>query len=256
MEPRPIPMIDRHFIYFPVRELFADPAAVGLAYEDVTFAASDGVSLHGWFVPGRSDLTLLWCHGNGGNISHRLENLLLVHNELGLNVFLFDYRGYGRSEGKPSEQGTYLDAEAALHYLDSRNDIHQDRTIYLGSSLGGGVAVELAMLRSPYGLILESTFPSIRYMARLSFPILPLHLFLQARYDSEAKIGRIDTPLLILHGDKDDLVPIQAGRRLFDAAKDPKEFHTIVGAGHNDTYLVGGKAYWDAMGSFIDRLGR
>ena len=256
MEPRPRPMIDRHFIYFPVRELFADPAAIGLAYEDVAFAASDGVSLHGWFVPGRSDLTLLWCHGNGGNISHRLENLLLVHNELGLNVFLFDYRGYGRSEGKPSEQGTYLDAEAALHYLDSRNDIHQDRTIYLGSSLGGGVAVELAMLRSPYGLILESTFPSIRYMARLSFPILPLHLFLQARYDSEAKIGRIDTPLLILHGDKDDLVPIQAGRRLFDAAKDPKEFHTIVGAGHNDTYLVGGKAYWDAMGSFIDRLGR
>ena len=114
MEPRPIPMIDRHFIYFPVRELFADPAAIGLAYEEVNFVAGDGVSLHGWFVPGRSDLTLLWCHGNGGNISHRLENLLLVHNELGLNVFLFDYRGYGRSDGKPSEQGTYLDAEAAL----------------------------------------------------------------------------------------------------------------------------------------------
>ena len=158
----------------------------------LTFVAGDGVSLHGWFVPGRSDLTLLWCHGNGGNISHRLENLLLVHNELGLNVFLFDYRGYGRSDGKPSEQGTYLDAEAALRYLDSRNDIHQDRTIYFGSSLGGGVAVELAMLRSPYGLILESTFPSIPYMARLSFPFLPLYLFLQARYDSEAKIGGVE----------------------------------------------------------------
>ena len=201
-------------------------------------------------------MTLLWCHGNGGNISHRLENLLLVHNELGLNVFLFDYRGYGRSDGKPSEQGTYLDAEAALSYLDSRKDILPDRIIYFGSSLGGGVAVELAMLRSPYGLILESTFPSIPYMARLSFPVLPLYLFLQARYDSEAKIGGVNAPLLMLHGDRDDLVPIQAGRRLFDAARDPKEFHTIVGAGHNDTYLVGGKAYWDAMGSFIDRLGR
>ena len=251
-----MPMIDRHFIYFPVRELFADPAAIGLAYEEVNFVAGDGVSLHGWFVPGRSDVTLLWCHGNGGNISHRLENLQLVHNELGLNVFLFDYRGYGRSEGKPSEQGTYLDAEAALSYLDSRKDILPDRIIYFGSSLGGGVAVELAMLRSPYGLILESTFPSIRYMARLAFPVLPLYLFLRTRYDSEAKIGGVNAPLLMLHGDRDDLVPIQAGRRLFDAAKDPKEFHTIVGAGHNDTYLVGGKAYWDAMGSFIDRLGR
>ena len=249
-------MIDRHFIYFPVRELFADPAAIGLAFEEVTFGAADGVSLHGWFVPGRSDLTLLWCHGNGGNISHRLENLLLVHNELGLNVFLFDYRGYGRSDGKPSEQGTYLDAEAALRYLDSRDDTRQDRTIYFGSSLGGGVAVELAVRRRPYGLILESTFPSIPYMARVSFPILPLHLFLQARYDSEAKIGRVNAPLLMLHGDRDDLVPIQAGRRLFEAARDPKDFHTILGAGHNDTYLVGGKAYWDAMSSFIDRLGR
>ena len=172
-------MIDRHFIYFPVRELFADPAAIGLAHEEVNFVAGDGVSLHGWFVPGRSDVTLLWCHGNGGNISHRLENLLLVHNELGLNVFLFDYRGYGRSDGKPSEQGTYLDAEAALSFLDSRKDILPDRIIYFGSSLGGGVAVELAMLRSPYGLILESTFPSIRYMARLAFPVLPLYLFLQ-----------------------------------------------------------------------------
>ena len=241
---------------FPVRELFADPAAIGLAFDDVTFAAADGVSLHGWFVPGRTDVTLLWCHGNGGNISHRLENLLLVHNELGLNVFLFDYRGYGRSDGKPSEQGTYLDAEAALRYLDSRNDVFSERIIYFGSSLGGGVAVELAVRSRPYGLILESAFPSIPYMARLSFPFLPMHLFLQARYDSEAKIGKVDTPLLILHGDRDDLVPIEAGRILFNAAKDPKDFHTIVGAGHNDTYLVGGKAYWDAMSSFIDRLGR
>ena len=247
-------MIERHFIYFPESIVAGDPATVGLSYDDVSFVASDGIRLHGWFVPGRSDVTLLWCHGNAGNISHRLDNMQLTHSELGLNVFIFDYRGYGRSEGTPSEQGTYLDAEAALGYLGSREDVSSERIIYFGRSLGGGVAVELAVRHPPHGLILESAFPSIPYMARLVYPFLPISPLLQTRYDSEAKIARVDAPVLVLHGDRDNLVPMKAGRRLFEAARDPKEFHTIHGARHNDTYLVGGGAYWEALRSFVGRL--
>ena len=148
-------MIERYFIYFPEKDVQADPSELGLDYEDVTFVASDGVELHGWFVPGRSSLTLLWFHGNAGNISHRLNNLRLLHNELEVNVFIFDYRGYGRSQGEPSEQGTYLDAEAALDYLGSRKDVSLEHLVYFGRSLGAAVAVEMGIRYPPYALILD-----------------------------------------------------------------------------------------------------
>jgi len=122
-------MIENHFIYFPLSELQADPSRWGLPFDEVYFVTQDGVRLHGWFVPGENNFTWLWCHGNAGNISHRLENLALLHRELGVNIFLFDYRGYGCSEGKPSEKGTYLDAEAALTSLHSREDIDNSQII-------------------------------------------------------------------------------------------------------------------------------
>lgn len=248
-------MLERYFIYFPKRELMVNPSHFGLAYEDVTFVASDGVKLHGWFVPGQRDVTLLWFHGNAGNISHRLENLRLLHDELEVNVFLFDYRGYGRSQGSPSEQGTYRDAEAALAYLGSRGDVSMEQVIYFGRSLGAAVAVEMGICHTPYAVILESAFPSIPYMARRAYPLLPVWPFLRTRYDSQAKIAKVNAPVLLVHGDRDDIVPIEAGIRLFDAAKEPKELYTIRGAGHNDTYLVGGQAYFDALRSFVERLG-
>ena len=248
-------MIERYFIYFPERDLEADPSQFGLAYEEVTFVASDGVELHGWFVPGESSVTLLWFHGNGGNISHRLDNLKLLHNKLGISVFLFDYRGYGRSQGRPSEQGTYLDAEAALIHLGSRGDPSPERLIYFGRSLGAAVAVEMAIRHPPYALILESAFPSVPYMARRAYPFFPIWPFLRTQYDSQSKIATVDAPVLMLHGDKDHIVPIEAGRQLFDAAKEPKQFYTIGGAGHNDTYQVGGQAYFDSLRRFLDQLG-
>ena len=249
-------LIERHFIYFPDRDLVGSPADIGLPFDEVSFSASDGVQLHGWFVPGKSDVTWLWFHGNAGNISHRLHNLRLLHDRLGVNIFLFDYRGYGRSQGKPSEQGTYRDAEAALAYLRSRPDVDNGKIVYFGRSLGAGVAVELARRDSPHALILESPVPSIPRMARLTFPYLPLGLLLSTRYDSLAKIGAIETPLLLLHGDKDDIIPINEGRRLFDAASEPKTFYTIQGAGHNDTYSVGGEEYLAALSDFLERLAR
>ncbi|MBM3143172.1 MAG: alpha/beta hydrolase [Chloroflexi bacterium] len=247
-------MIENHFIYFPLRELEAEPSSLGLPFDEVYFVTQDGVRLHGWFAPGESGLTWLWCHGNAGNISHRLENLALLHQKLGVSVFLFDYRGYGRSEGRPSEKGTYLDAEAALAYLHSREDIDNSRIIYFGRSLGAAVAVELATRQPPAALILESPFPSVPYMARRLYPFLPVWPLLRTKYDSLSKMAQIDVPLLVLHGDNDDIVPLEAGRKLFEAAGGDKSFYTIHSAGHNDTYLVGGQAYFDALYTFIQRL--
>ena len=248
-------VIESYFIYFPDRDVQADPSQFGLAYEEVTFVASDGVELHGWFVPGRSSLTLLWFHGNAGNISHRLDNLKLLRNNLEVSVFLFDYRGYGHSQGKPSEQGTYLDAEAALAYLGSRGDGSLEHIIYFGRSLGAAVAVEMGIRHPPYALILESAYTSVPHMARRTYPFLPIWPFLGTRYDSLAKMDKVNAPVLILHGDDDNIVPIEEGKRLFDAAKEPKQFYIIHGAGHNDTYQVGGQAYFNTLRLFLDQLG-
>ena len=244
-------MIERHFIYFPVREMESDPSDLGLPFDEVYFVTQDGVRLFGWFVPGDKDLVWLWFHGNAGNISHRLENLALLHHELGVSIFLFDYRGYGRSEGRSSEKGTYLDAEAALAYLYSRGDINKDRIIYFGRSLGAAVAVEMATRQAPTALILESPFPSVSYMARRLYPFLPVWPLLRTKYDSLSKIAEVQAPLLVLHGDSDDIVPVEAGKKLFEAAREPKDFYIISGAGHNDTYLVGGQDYFDEMHRFI-----
>lgn len=250
-------MIDRFFVYFPDKTLSASPEGLGLAYEDVVFEADDGYRLHGWYVPAGGDVTLLWFHGNAGNIADRLTNLKLVHDKLQVNVFLFDYRGYGRSQGKPSEKGLYRDAEAALTYLWSRDDISQERVVYFGRSLGAAVAVELAARYHPYGLILESTFPSIPYLAGHNYPVIPSWLvkpFVRARYDSLKKISGVGAPLLMLHGDSDDIVPIKAGRTLFDAANEPKSFYVVPGAGHNDIPTVGGSDYFDRLRGFMQGL--
>ena len=246
--------IERRLIYHPEKELNSDPSKLGLAYEDVVFTASDGVQLHGWYAPGSRDVTFLWFHGNAGNISHRLSNLKVMHDELAVNIFIFDYRGYGQSRGTPSEQGTYLDAIAALDSLKSREDISTNRIVYYGRSLGGALAVELARQEPPYGLILESSFPSVPYMAQKANPLLPLWRLLRTKYDSAAKVPHIQAPLLQLHGDMDDTIPLEAGRALFEAANTPKEFYVIPGADHNDTYLVGGTPYWDKLREFIDGL--
>jgi fermentation-respiration switch protein FrsA (DUF1100 family) len=245
-------LIERHFIYFPSNDLTANPSDFGLAFEEVLFTASDDVQLHGWFVPGEGGITWLWFHGNAGNISQRLENLKLLHDELGVSVFLFDYRGYGRSQGTPSEKGTYRDAEAALAYLRSREDVDPERIVFFGRSLGTGVAVELATHYPPYGLILESPFLSIQDMAKRAYPILSLLPLLRTRYDSVGKIGKLEVPILVLHGDRDDIIPFEAGRTLFEKAKEPKNFYTITGAGHNDTYVVGGAEYFSVLRHFTE----
>ena len=192
-------LIDRYFIFRPDEDLSADPGAMGLEFEDVRFTAADGVTLHGWFVPGGNGATLVLLHGNAGNISGRLSRLAELHRRLGMNVLIFDYRGYGLSEGRPFEKGTYLDAEAALDYLGSRGDVDPDRIVLFGHSLGTAIAVETAVRREVYAVLLEAPFTSIRAMAGHNYPFVPgIGRILRTKYDS---LSKIEGPEGTAHGD-------------------------------------------------------
>lgn len=235
-------------IFYPEKELSGEPGDLGLPFDDVYFRMADALKLHGWYVPGNRRETLLWCHGNAGNISDRLDLMKLLHDKVGVNIFIFDYRGYGKSQGRPTEEGTYRDAQGALDYLRSRPEVDQDAIVIFGQSLGGAIAVDLACRNRCLGLILESTFTSL--VDIFEMPPEACHV----KYDSYSKIKRIHVPLLVLHGDHDDVVPFESGYMLYKAANEPKKFCAIAGALHNDTYIVGGEAYFAAINEFIEGL--
>ncbi len=245
--------MDKGFIYFPEKRVIATPAAVDLPYEDLYLNTQDGVKINAWFVPfEKSRRTLLWFHGNAGNIGNRVDLLSQLHRKLKSNILIIDYRGYGLSEGDISEEGTRLDARAAYDYLLSRKDIDPRKIILFGRSLGAAVALDLATDLRHGALILEAPFTSIEEMAKKVFPLLPSSLMLKTRYDSISKIKSVHIPLLILHGDQDQVVPFAQGQTLFAAANQPKTFYTISGAGHNDTYVVGGRGYFEALMGFVE----
>jgi fermentation-respiration switch protein FrsA (DUF1100 family) len=246
--------LEQRFIFFPTSDIVSTPDQVGLDYEDVFFTTSDGLRLHGWYVPGTTDVTWLWFHGNGGNISHRVDDLALFHHRFGINLLIVDYRGYGRSEGRPSEQGTYRDARAALLYLQGRPGVLPERIVYFGRSLGTAVAVELAVAHLPLALVLVSPFASLSDMAHLSFPRLPVGWLVRNKDNSLARVAKVQRPLLILHGDRDETVPISQGEKLFRAANPPKQFQVLSGAGHNDPLGGGGRETWDALEEFLADL--
>ncbi len=247
-------IFEKHLIYFPTRAHEVTPAQLGLPHEEIVLHAEDGVRLHGWFLPMTgARLSLLICHGNGGNVSQRLDRVLLMQSQMAVDTLLFDYRGYGASAGSPDEQGTYRDARAAYRWLLARGR-GPERVVLFGESLGAAVALQLATEVEASALVLESPFTSMPDMARAVYPFLPLWPFVRTRYDNLAKIGKLRVPLLILHGDQDNLVPFAQGRRLFDAAPEPKRFHAIAGASHNDTYMVGGERYWHAWRDFLEGL--
>jgi len=242
-------------IFYPSAEIIHTPGQVGLEFQDLFFTTADGVRLHSWFIPHRdARITLVWFHGNAGNISHRVENIKLLHDKVKVNIFIFDYRGYGRSEGSVSEAGTYQDGAAALQFVRKQLGVEAQNLIIFGRSLGAAVAAEMASRFDSRGLILESPFVSIREMAKSVFPLLPIGPLLQTRYDNLEKIVKIKVPLLVLHGDRDEVIPYEHGKRVFAAAPGPKDFYTINGAGHNDTYIVGGDAYFQRLRSFIETV--
>lgn len=244
-------LFQERLIYFPQRELEATPADVGLGFENIHLPTSDGETIHAWYIP--RDVargTVLWSHGNGGNMSFDLAVAEALHR-MGCNVLLYDYRGYGESTGSPGEQGTYRDAEAVWAYLTETRGESTSRIVIGGRSLGGAVAIELALRHRPAALVVECTFTSLTDVARLHYPLLPVSWILVHRYESVGKVGRIGCPKLFFHGRDDALIPLSMGRSLFDAAAESKEFIVTPGD-HNEAGFLYSPEYRRKLDGFLD----
>ena len=253
-----LPCFERRLIYFPEPTLHTDPGRLGLRWEDVSFAAGDGVKLHGWFVPASSagaTRAVLFCHGNAGNIADRAELAAVLHRALDAHLLLFDYRGFGRSEGQPDEAGLYRDGLAALATLRARPEVDPTQVVLLGRSLGGGVVAEVALQDGAVaGVLLESAFTSIQDMAAAVYPIPGLGRLVRTRYDNLAKMPRLAVPILVVHGDRDEIVPAEMGRRLAEAAGDRARFHAVPGGHHHHVWLAGARPYLAALRGFVDAV--
>ena len=244
--------IEKKSLYYPLREIEGTPRDIGLDYEEVRVTTIDGVRLSAWFIP--SDLsgaTILFSHGNGGNISHRLEKIRIL-NGLGLDVLIFDYRGYGGSKGSPSEKGLYLDAEAVYDYLVNQKKIPAREIVGYGESLGGAVIIDLAGKHELGGIILEGAFTSVRDIAKRYFPLVPSFVYKTA-FDSYKKIRNVGYPKLHFHSTADEVIPFDLGEKLFDNAPEPKEFVKLHG-GHNDSFIISQDVFASKIDSFIQSL--
>jgi uncharacterized protein len=242
-------------LYFPSSSIIETPDGARLGYRDLAFETEDGERLHGWWVAARSRRLghLLLCHGNAGNVGDRVLHAALL-TAAGFDVLLFDYRGYGRSSGNPSEEGTYRDARAALTCLLEQPGVDPGRAFYLGESLGGAVAVKLALEAPPTGVVLLSAFTGVRAMARLHYPFVPAGLVPDI-YPTLRNIRGLRAPLLLLHGDRDDIVPLAEGKALFDAAPEPKRMHVFPGLGHNDLVPLAGEEFARLVASWAGGIG-
>ena len=260
------------FLYQPMREVPYTPADLGLAFEKVVLTTQDGLKLTAWFIPapledqteaaspqpgetgsaGQAELTVLFCHGNGGNMAHRLDSIN-IFQDLGLNCFIFDYRGYGASQGKPNEQGTYLDAAAAYDWLTQQKKIPPQNIILFGRSLGGSIAANLAAGVKAAGLVVESTFTSYADIGKKFYPYMPVRFFASFSYDTVDFIKQVHCPVMLIYSRNDEIIPFEFGLRLYEAANEPKEFVEIFGS-HNDAFLNSGENYrhaWDQWLQFL-----
>ncbi len=246
-------IFENRFIYFPPRypEGFSPPEAYGLHLEEVWLMTEDGVKLNAWFLPNpASPKVLLWFHGNAENIGMGLEQMK-AFSRFGSNLLAVDFRGYGKSEGKPDEPGVYRDADAAYRYLVEARHFEPRNIFIYGHSLGGAVATDLASRHECGGLIVESSLSSAREMARRILRIPFMEYVTKTRFDSVGKIARVRAPVLIIHGTQDKVIPFTMGQELYQAARQPKSFMPIEGAGHDDPFQVGGQKYFDRLKAFI-----
>jgi hypothetical protein len=242
---------ERQAMYYPTADLVRTPANAGLPFTDVSLVTEDGETLHAWWVPsGRQNAPVfLFLHGNGGNVSHRVDKLA-VFREIGADTLIIDYRGYGRSSGTPSELGMYRDARAAYQWLITAGGVSADCVMVYGESLGAAVAVELASHARTGGVIVESGFTSVPDIARKRFPFLPVQWILQHGFDALDKMPRINAPLLVLHSTEDELFDMSHPERLLAAAQPPKRLVELRG-GHNDAFMVSAAAYRNALAAFL-----
>ncbi|RLJ16615.1 alpha/beta hydrolase [bacterium endosymbiont of Escarpia laminata] len=234
----------------PTRAIMATPDQVGLGFETIALTTDDGITLHGWFLPvEKPRATLLFFHGNAGNISHRLDSLEIFHR-LGLAVLIFDYRGFGRSEGRPTEAGNYRDAEAAWRLLTGQKKIPPEDILLFGRSLGAAVAARLASSHPVRALILESAFTSVPDMAADLYPLLPVRWLSRFQFDTKAYLESVTCPVLIVHSPDDEIIPFKHGQQLYQAARQPKRFLEIGGS-HNMGFLQSGNSYREGLERFI-----
>ena len=236
----------------PGRALSASPGDIGLQFEDVSLTTSDNELLHGWYVPATDSVgTVLFFHGNAGNISHRLDSIEIFH-ELKLDVLIFDYRGYGQSSGKASEKGTYIDSQTAWDYLVNERDIAPKKIVIFGRSLGGAVASWLAARTTPGVVILESCFTTVPDMAERIYPFLPARKFTRLQYPVIEHVKHVSSPMLVVHSQQDEIIPFDMGQAVFAASPEPKEILVISGD-HNGGFLLNRHQYQSVIGRFLDR---
>lgn len=230
-----------------------EPGGFGLEVEDTWFRTPDGLTLHGWWIPHpKAQGAILYCHGNSGSIAHQIGVFRFIQR-LRVDVFAFDYRGYGRSEGAPSEEGLYLDARAAYDHLTSEIGRAPDEVILFGHSLGGAVAIDCAQDRPVAGLVVQSSFTHLKDAARFSIPSLPVHLLTRREFDSVRKVSRLAMPKLFIHGAEDATLPLSLAERLYEVAPEPKELYVVPRGGHNDLYRHGGLRYLLRLARFRRR---
>lgn len=239
-------------IYYPTGRISLTPKDVGLEFEDVYFISSDGIKLNGWYIRAKESRgTLLFCHGNAGNISLRIEAICMF-SLIGLDVFIFDYRGYGRNQGIPTEEGLYADAHAAYTYLTGERKLEEGSIVVYGKSLGANVAVELCSKVTPAALISESAFASAKEMGKKLFPFLPIKWLIRIKYDALSKIKDIRIPKLIIHSEDDEIIPFKQGKKLFEAAPEPKEFYPMRG-GHNEAMFLAREDFLNKIDVFLHK---
>jgi fermentation-respiration switch protein FrsA (DUF1100 family) len=244
-------LFQSRLIYFPSSRMVTTPASVGLPFDDVSFVTDDGVRLSGWYVPSASARgTVVYFHGNGGNISYCTEMLRVLH-AMDVNVFIFDYRGYGDSEGLPTEEGTYRDADAAWRYLVEKRHIPPRELVLYGHSLGGAIASWLAARREHAALVLESAFTSAADVGANAYPWIPVRLLIRFRYPTKDHLQSVDTPVLVIHSRSDEIIPFHHGEALFKAARGRKQFLEIAG-GHNDGPMMSTRQFSGAVRHFLD----
>ncbi|HZS48913.1 MAG TPA: alpha/beta hydrolase [Blastocatellia bacterium] len=254
-------LIEPHVVFQPQKfpggnwSLFDWNLPSGSRVEDVFFDSKDGTHLHGLYISAavENGPVILYMHGNAGNVTHRRDWFEEMARR-GISIFVFDYRGFGKSDGHPDEEGLYADAMSAYEYLGNQKHISINRLFVYGHSLGGAVAIDLASREPVAGLIIEASFTSIRAMASHYVPVYPFYWFLHSRFDSISKIPLVRSPVLIIQGDQDETVPFKLGRELYDSAKQPKEFYEIHGGGHDNLAKVGGTAYYDKLISFVTKV--
>lgn len=240
-------------VHFPRSELIATPADIGLNYEDLTITTVDDERLHGWYlsVPEARGV-LLFLHGNAGNISHRLESLE-IFRQLNLNVLIVDYRGYGRSSGRPSERGLKRDAEAALDYLLIEKNFKPGQIVAFGRSLGAALAADLGAHHQLAGVILESAFTSVADVGADLYPFLPVRLLVRYQYNTLESLKAVSAPVLVVHSPDDEIIPFAHGRKLYQSASEPRSFLTIQGS-HNAGFLRSRDVYMAGLDDFLTRI--